>query len=94
MNCKQGDLAIVVKSELGNEGKVVRCIRVLSKKESDALMYWSGPLWEVDAPLKASFGFVVTYTNHCPDSYLRPLRNQDGEDEMLRISGKPEQLTA
>lgn len=27
MNCKEGDLAMIVKSKAGNEGKIVRCIQ-------------------------------------------------------------------
>ena len=46
--------------------------------------------WEVD-------GGVVTVTRrrtrflskYIPDSYLRPLRDTDGEDEMIAIAGKP-----
>src|SRR5574337_462291 len=29
LNCKQGDLAVIVRSYAGNEGKVVRCPRLL-----------------------------------------------------------------
>ena len=33
MNCKQGDIAIVVKSFAGHEGKIVRCIRLAEETE-------------------------------------------------------------
>lgn len=29
MNCKQGDMAVVIKSQAGNEGKVVTCLELM-----------------------------------------------------------------
>lgn len=86
MNCKQGDLAIIVKSYAGNEGKIVRCLRYVGKVEG-----WIGrDRWETDTQIIGEFGSV---TNTVNDSYLRPIRDSDKEDEMLRIVGKPEKET-
>lgn len=86
MNCKPGDLAIVVRSKSGNEGKIVRCIRLCTPAEADAEHYWSGPLWKVDALLVAKRRGDVKFTPHCPDECLRPIRDpgDDAQDEMLR----------
>ncbi|MFA5898103.1 MAG: hypothetical protein WC829_03200 [Hyphomicrobium sp.] len=88
MNCKPGDLAIIVRSEAGNLGKIVRCIKVLRNE------FWTGPslgtrmtaTLEIDIPL-ASWDGVVS--NHIADDQLRPIRDNDGEDEMIRIAGLP-----
>ena len=88
MNCKPGDLAIIVRSEAGNEGKIVQCIRVIRHQ------LWSGPrcgdrltaTWEIDIPLADFEGHV---SNEIADDQLRPIRDNDGEDEMLRIAGLP-----
>jgi hypothetical protein len=51
----------------------------------------SGPAWEVDLPLNTWEGKAQ---NFLLDSCLRPIRDQDGEDEILRIAGKPQEVTA
>lgn len=75
MNCKQGDLAIIVKSLAGNEGKIVRCVRFIGN--DDAFMY--GDRWEIDVQLQASDG---TYANSVSDSHMRPLRGDLLNDEI------------
>ena len=93
MNCKQGDLAIIVRSNSGHEGKILRCVKFLPQHHwrSPDLSTFFEDGWETDTHLKSWAGDV-----HCnyPDSQLRPIRDQDGEDEMLRIAGKPERMTA
>jgi len=93
MNCKQGDLAIVVKAlNPKNLGKIVRCIRFLP---SHVLLDPDGVLrahdcWGLDTVLLA---WDNDPTKVILDSYLKPLRDSDGEDEMLRIVGKPVKKT-
>jgi hypothetical protein len=87
MNCRQGDLAVIVHSVAGNEGKVVQCLRAVMarvrKADGSRLI---GVCWEVDRHLPA---FDGTSTNIVPDSYLRPLRNGPGMDETLCWAGLP-----
>jgi len=95
MNCKQGDLAIIVRSEAGNEGKIVRCIRFLGDRlwiSKDGSIK-SSPTWEINA-LLPSWNGDVDPRKLLQDEVLRPLRDNDGEDEMLRIAGKPQKVTA
>lgn len=88
MNCKQGDLAIIVKSRAGNEGKIVTCLRYATKAEKREHLFVNkqmGPVWVIDRELPNVYG-----SSHLVyDSTLRPIRDQDGEDEMIRIAGKP-----
>lgn len=82
MRCKPGDLAIVVSSDCGNEGKIVRCLRLHTSVTHDldgATFSESasrrGPRWVVDPPLPVVYEsgrhcFALT----CADSALRPLR--------------------
>lgn len=99
MNCSPGDIAIVVRSYAGNEGKIVTCKkhryggfefekgRFLSSKYAD----W----WEIDVSLNcidANLKQKIINTTglyFAPDSHLRPLRDQDGKDETLAWAGKP-----
>jgi len=84
MNCKQGDLAIIVKSYAHNEGKIVQCIKFLPDFEySDGDRSDS---WEVDIYLQCGNGILSKIIG---DHQLRPIRDQDGEDEMIKLAGKP-----
>ena len=84
MNCKQGDLAVIVRSYAGNEGKVVRCVS-LCERPFWYTARWPGPTWHIDRELPGET-FPVSVVADCQ---LRPLRDSDGEDEMLRLVGKP-----
>lgn len=99
MNCKPGDLAVVVKTmRINNSGAIVRVIRS-----------WTGPF---DAVLPengfsyCTFGVASWVVESCGgelhntasppskftvynDQCLRPIRDQDGTDEMIRIAGLP-----
>ena len=92
MNCKPGDLAVMVRSCSGNEGVILRCIRLATSSEIDANRFvsWS-PVWVVDRKLKATNGKMASLAL---DAYLRPIRMNEGEDETLTWAGKPEQVTA
>lgn len=87
MNCKPGDLALVVKSKVGNEGKIVRCIRLATPVEADRVEWWSGPLWHTDVPLLSLRPATNVRREVCfaPDSALRPIRDpgEDATDETL-----------
>lgn len=96
MNCKQGDLAVVVSNAQGNNGALLRVVRDSGIRDSGA--FW----WECEllscctteamygvGGRRSSAGDVV----FAADSALRPIRDSDGEDEMIRIAGKPMQAT-
>lgn len=83
MNCKPGDLAVIVKSNYGHEGKFVRC---LQRHDGPwVLEPVFAPGWIIDIPLLKD-GALCPYML---DSFLRPIRDQPGTDEMIRIAGKP-----
>jgi hypothetical protein len=88
MNCKQGDLAVIVRSERGNEGKVLTCLRLatFSEVNAEGFTAWRGPVWVTDANIPCAYGYA---TSLFPDSRLKPLRDGEGEDEMLRLVGLP-----
>lgn len=84
LNCKQGDLAVIVRSAAGNEGAVVTCLELVARP------YWfagemPGPTWRVDRMLRGR----AFPTDVVADIQLRPLRDSDGEDEVLRLAGRP-----
>jgi len=88
MNCKQGDLAIVVKSVAGNEGKIVRCVRFIGKDvNSDGEPMQGDDRWEVDTEMVTFLGSKVRSVQ---DSCLRPIRgdllDEETEREMERTA--------
>lgn len=95
MNCKQGDLAVLIRSDAGNEGKFVTCLRLASAAEIGSYLFSRdrGPVWVTDIELKTRLGF---YAPLVYDAYLRPIRPQpnDATDEMVALLGKPQEVTA
>lgn len=85
MNCKPGDLAYIVGSRNVPEmnGVVVHVVRAISRG------VWLCAGYEIERNA-ASWGLPP----HIYDSYLRPIRDNDGEDETLTWAGKPEQVAA
>lgn len=83
LNCKQGDLAVVVRSYAGNEGKIVRCMSLT--EYAGALGF--GPRWFTEPTLFGVWGEPQAPLDAC----LRPLRDTEGEDEMLCIAGRPQE---
>jgi hypothetical protein len=75
MNCKKGDLAIIVKSMAGNEGKIVTCLEF-----DPAVLFVGGifPAWRVDRLLPTDQGRLDSWV---PAAWLRPIRPGDMEDE-------------
>lgn len=85
MNCKQGDLAVIVKcvggkSQERNIGHICRCVKAVRAP-------WGDPGWLIDPP--APLGQTL-----CTDGSLRPIRDpgDDARDEMLRPL--PNEVTA
>lgn len=90
MNCKQGDLAIVVRSVLGSSlGLVLRCTRLAPASGLRNLdgSFEYGPVWETD-----NYGPALCGNTHnlWLDADLRPLRDEPGEDETLQWAGLPQ----
>lgn len=103
MNCKPGDLVMVIRSEVGNEGRfgTVRC-----RATADCgLHVYATDDWIVDGRFKTADEVAYTIGGHelCrfdvnqhevselpfPDAWLRPIRPDEGDDETLAWAGKP-----
>ena len=81
LNCKLGDLAIVVRSFAGNEGKIVR---VVEFSPSHRFMSGDcGPSWRCDCdhPMVGQRGTVSTKP-WLLDSQLRPIKPLDELDDV------------
>lgn len=78
MNCKAGDLARIVFSHHGHEGKIVRCLWIAEDSGliNPDFTVTKGPVWETDTPLYREGGLHSLML----DCDLRPIRNP-GDDE-------------
>lgn len=89
MNCKKGDLAVVVRSDDSPE-HVGLIVRVVSGPEHfDFGVGYPKLLWRIESstPMRVRdprFGreWSARTALH-PDAWLRPIRDNDGEDETL-----------
>lgn len=92
MNCKQGDLAIVVRgAALKNIGKIVKCVRqqgirrVVSKTGEIVDLVWytepTLPAWNSNNPSTGT-----------PDSYLMPLRGLPEDEDVPTNVDLPEEV--
>ena len=94
--CKPGDLALIVKSWAGNEGRIVRVIRGVDVSQYcgfDSSHYWlvEGRLCDGVCLWSARHGGDGVFL----DLQLRPIRDTPGEDETLIYAGLPsERVTA
>jgi hypothetical protein len=83
VNCKQGDLALIISSNFNrqNIGKMVTCVRLLGPHEHDVAPCEGPYIWLIDremdwmSPLHGKF-----MKNWFPDARLRPIR-PDGIEE-------------
>lgn len=92
LNCKQGELAVIVKSFApSNIGKIVRCMEFCA--DGVALAHWkkTGPVWRIDQDtVWASQKGDQLRLPYASDTCLRPLRDSDGQDETLQWAGLPQ----
>lgn len=95
MNCKQGDLAVVVQSmHSENLGLIVKCIGLHLSETHDLdgvpiNTKFKGPRWVIDKPLYSIRCGMPTKCYTAADVVLRPIRDNDGTDETLTWAGKP-----
>lgn len=89
LNCKQGDLAIIVSSACGNEGKIVRCLELLhtdrvTDTNGETWRFAGGPrwVWRIDRSINFGNKFDVVQTMHCSDHKMRPLRGDITDEEI------------
>jgi hypothetical protein len=100
MNCKQGDIAVIVRSAANNEGRIVTCLEYvglaghdgLVETEHGIILMQDGDYWRVDIKLNIKNSRVGTVSDCAPyvrDSCLMPI---SGYKEPLQVK-KEEEIT-
>ena len=88
MNCKPGDLAIVVHFPAPFvNGKIVRCVRLAEPCQCEFCN--SQPAWFIEEPLEFLVIGRTLRVEGFFDEYLRPIRDQEGQDETLSWAKVP-----
>lgn len=93
LNCKVGDLAVIVSSETGLNGRIVTCLEFIG------MQFWNVgefgkcevPTWRTDGNFPYRNIFDAGW---CTDDQLRPIRNDPGADETLSWCDVPSEVTA
>lgn len=102
LNCWPGCNAMVVRSACGNEGNVVKVLRraeigelIVSECGQMELEIATGTTWVISQPLRwgGTTGCEQYMLRAAKDQMLFPLRDDDGQDEMLRTAGLPNKET-
>lgn len=110
MNCKPGDLAIIVGGRYTPQliGHIVKVIGPYTQRSNDKpITPEDGVVWEIcytDGRLipqaqrykdtKIFSGFALRKTRPYLDKFLRPIRDVDGQDETLTWAKKPKKVKA
>lgn len=92
MNCRRGDMAVIVRSDFPeNVGGFVRVLKASTPMawSVEALCHLSGAD-DFGGVCRVAPGFVA----NCDDANLRPIRDNPGADETLTWAGLPKPLTA
>lgn len=88
MNCKPGDMAVIVRGQ--HVGRIVEVLKWGPSRNVETPEGWWVYSSSVIGTVDGRFENVVVYA----DSWLRPIRPTDGEDETLQWAGKPNEVTA
>lgn len=98
MNCKQGDMALIIRSQAGNEGKVVTCLEYIKgpvlytaqlNGKQVTLSLLPGDWWRIDRNVNMFVedinGDTVVHPDFAPfafDKWLKPIGNRDNPEEV------------
>ena len=96
MNCRPGDLAVIVRSEgSGIAGEISRLVvgricRVVQLRAPKLKSCTYPVVWKFEEPMFVQFGGKKYEVIGAPDEILRPLRDNEGEDETLTWAPRTE----
>lgn len=98
MNCKQGDMAVVIRSSAGNHGRTVTCLELIGEgpmvleHNGRKYMLSEGFWWRVDRDMNLMFGGTIFMPDVAPfalDKYLMPIGSQDAKIESKETEEEP-----
>jgi hypothetical protein len=101
MNCKPGDLAVVIRDQLLKDAVVVRSGQLVKVVRLTEANVGAGHVWQIEEPIRfvitlpLPFGLAVAMSGEVlgiDDSELRPIRGNEVTDEQVRELFTPSPL--
>ena len=91
MNCRPNDIAVVASTagRAGLQRRIVEGLMGVPVRVVTPYLLHGEPAWRIEREINILIGDVPATVIGIADAVLRPLRDGDGEDEMLLIVGKP-----
>lgn len=91
MNCRPGDLAVIASTagRIGVQRRIIEALLGMPVRVVTPYSLEGEPAWKIEREISVLIGTVPAAIVGIADAVLRPLRDGEGEDEMLRIAGKP-----
>jgi hypothetical protein len=92
MNCKPGDIAIVISSGewTGINKRILTELLGIPVRVTESYIRDSKTLWRMESDIDLYIGERKHTVVGIADQVLKPLRDNDGEDEIIALVGKPE----
>lgn len=91
LRCRQGDLTIAIKTQHGEHvGAIVRCVRFVGAAKLTGIAERVPDCWVIEFNGRTTSPQGLPWM--MPDAYLRPIRDQPGEDETLTWAGLPKPI--
>ena len=86
LRCKPGDMALIIRSSCGNEGKIVTCLEFIGKENDN--WHANGDRWRIDRkiPWTDKSGRIRGEHDTISDRYLMPIRPDEIKGERLNES--------
>jgi len=96
MNCKQGDLAMVVTlgGYSGAHRVIARALLGIPVRLARAYVFDEQPAWRLEQKLCLDVAGKRVIVRGIVDAILRPIRDDEGDDEILVRAGKPQGVPA
>lgn len=93
MNCREGDLAICIKSAAGNEGKIFKCVKGIGYiffLDADDRLFRDFA-WQI-SPDAANFAGMKS--DLMPDSFLKPIQGDGDVDDITTHENNKDTVSA
>lgn len=87
MNCKPGDLAVIVRSMAGNEGRIVQCIRLAGPGEFPREGIFGGPRWVMNQQIRGTLFPVWTVADAAVTGRAGDKGGARGADDCAQCGG-------
>lgn len=96
MNCRQGDIAMVVSvgSYRGANRSIAQALLGIPVRLAAGYLFEEQPAWRLESNVHLEVNGRHVEVQGIVDAILRPIRGGDGDDEIIALAGKPQGVPA